>query len=144
MHDRVFGELRVSRRQRLDDVVAALERMQGETFDVVHAVAGLQVELAVPGKSRALRIERMPVAQRIKLQIKMPPQHRLRIRQNRDRRVDAARQREAAKRNNGRADEEEFHSAASFPWPKRLLRVLSNFSAASAITVPGGKIASQP
>ena len=36
------------------------------------------------------------------------------------------------------------YSAASRPWPSRALSVSNSFSAASAITVPGGKIASAP
>ena len=36
------------------------------------------------------------------------------------------------------------YSAASLAWPSRLFSVMSSFSAASAITVPGGKIASAP
>ncbi len=36
------------------------------------------------------------------------------------------------------------HSAAAFECPSRRLSVISSFSAASAITVPGGKIASAP
>src|SRR5450759_4598752 len=118
--------------------------MHREIADVLHAAAGTDIELAVPGKIRPLRVMRMAFAQRIELQIETRPQHRLRIRQDRARRIDAARQSKAAKRGKSRADEEGFHSAASFPWPNRLLSVLSNFSAASAITVPGGKIASQP
>jgi hypothetical protein len=118
--------------------------MHRETADILHAAAGTDIELAVPGETRPLRVMRMALAQGIELQIETRPQHRLRIRQDRARRIDAARQSQAAKRDERRAKEEGFHSAASFPCPKRLLSDLSNFSAASAITVPGGKIASAP
>ena len=38
----------------------------------------------------------------------------------------------------------QYHSAASLLWPSRALSLLISSSAASEITVPGGKIASAP
>jgi len=51
---------------------------------------------------------------------------------------------ETAKDRTGDADEGFPHSAASSLCPSRLFSFFSSFSAASAITVPGGKIASAP
>ena len=67
VHQRVFDVLGVPRRHRLHDGIAALERMQREARDVLQTAAAAHITLAVPFKARALRIERMAVAQRIKL-----------------------------------------------------------------------------
>src|SRR5450759_2378564 len=91
-HQRVFGDLRVAQLRRLDDGVAGLERVHREAADILHAAAGADIELAVPGEGCPLRVVRVAIAQRIELQIETWPQYRLRIRQDRTRRIDAARQ----------------------------------------------------
>src|SRR6185437_1715770 len=144
VHQRIFDVLGMARRDRLHDGVAALERMEREAGDVLQPAAGAHVALAVPYKVRALGIDRVAVAQAVELQADLLAQHRLRVGEDRVFGVDAAGQREAANHSQCCRREEAIHSVAPLPWPSRLFSVLSSFSAASAITVPGGKIASAP
>src|SRR5664279_279730 len=143
-HDGVFGDAGLLRRHALNDEVTGLEVMDRKCTDVFHAAAGAGIERAVPGEGHLFRIDGNPFAQAVKLEFQTRAEQRLRIRQDRTCGVDAARERKRAKRRNDRSDGESLHSAASLPCPSLLCSVLSSFSAASAITVPGGKIASQP
>src|SRR5262249_55470382 len=106
--------------------------------------AGMNVSLTLPFERGLLRFVHEALAQCVELKSHVAAEQRLRIRQDCAVRIDTAGQRQRANCDRGRADTQSAHSAASLPCPRRLLRVLSSFSAASAITVPGGKIASVP
>src|SRR5581483_9466071 len=124
--------------------VAGLEWVDREGADVMQPAPGIGIERAVPGEIGLLRLVRIAVAQRIELQLQPRPEYRLGVGEDRGGRPDAAGERKRGKRREREARGFGAHSAASCSWPSRLLSVLSRLPAASAITVPGGKIASAP
>src|SRR6185437_9672634 len=144
VQQREFGGLALLRRHGLDDAVAGLERMHRETAYILHGAAAVRVDRAVPAIGRLLGVVRVALAQAEQLQLEARAEDVSRIGKDRTRRIDAARKRQRAKRRQARADAKAFHSAAALSWPRRFLSLVRSFSAASAITVPGGKIASAP
>ena len=106
--------------------------------DVGHAAASMNVSFAVPLERRLFGLIHEALAQCVELE----PQASRRTEAARPARSDHAKstqpdndsaQSAAAAARTIRSS----HSAASLPCPRRLLRVLRSFSAASAITVPG-------
>jgi len=143
VHQRIFSDAGMPHRYFLEDIVTGLERMHREPADVFHAAADMSIERAVPDEGGLFGVLREAFAQREELQLQLFAENRLGIGQDRAFGIDAAGQREGAECSE-RCAGESLHSAASLPWPSRVCSVLSSFSAASEITVPGGKIASQP
>src|SRR5689334_12583438 len=142
MGDRIFDDVWPLRRRALHDVRPAFKAMNRERSNVGHAAAGVNVSFSVPSEGSLFGFIRKALAERVELKFQVLAQQRLCVLQNRSIGIDAAAQRERAKSGCDRTCKCPGHSAASLPCPSRLLRVLRSFSAASAITVPGGKIAS--